>query len=111
MIERADVAVVERLDDATLPAAADDLAELLRDVTDNGSSVGFLAPLDLAEAKAWWLALTPSLRSGAVLLWVARAAHGRVVGTVQLRPSLMPNSPHRAELAKLMVHTAARGKA
>ncbi|GGS32178.1 MULTISPECIES: GNAT family N-acetyltransferase [Actinokineospora] len=101
--------MIERLDADGLTSAADDLAALLRDVTDTGSSVGFLAPLAEAEAKAWWLDLRPGVSDGSVLLWAARH-EGRVVGTVQLRPSRMPNGTHRAELAKLMVHTSARGQ-
>ncbi|GAA4294573.1 hypothetical protein GCM10023148_56690 [Actinokineospora soli] len=65
--------MIERLDAAGLVAAADDLAELLRDVTDGGSSVGFLAPLDPAAAKAWWLGLAPGVAAGEILLWMARA--------------------------------------
>ena len=97
------------MDPAGLVSAVEDLAELLRDATDGGSSVGFLAPLPPADAKAWWLALVPAVAAGQVRLWVARSA-GRVVGTVQLRPSPMPNGRHRAELAKLVVHSSARGQ-
>jgi GNAT superfamily N-acetyltransferase len=39
---------------------------------------------------------------------VARDSSG-IVGTVQLHPAWAPNQPHRADVAKLMVHRRARG--
>ncbi|MBV8543641.1 MAG: GNAT family N-acetyltransferase, partial [Acidobacteria bacterium] len=39
----------------------------------------------------------------------ARDGRG-IAGTVQLRPAPMPNQPHRADVAKLLVHRRARGK-
>ena len=40
---------------------------------------------------------------------VARDDQG-IVGTVQLQPSWAPNQPHRADVAKLIVHRRARGR-
>ena len=34
----------------------------------------------------------------------------RVVGTVQIVPATPPNQPHRADIAKLLVHRSARGQ-
>ncbi|MGX7828592.1 GNAT family N-acetyltransferase [Actinokineospora sp. 24-640] len=101
--------MIERLGADGVAAAADELAALLCEVTDGGSSVGFLAPLAVAEARAWWADLAPGVASGDIALWVARV-DGRLAGTVQLRRSPMPNGRHRAELAKLMVRSAARGR-
>lgn len=39
---------------------------------------------------------------------VARGPDG-IVGTVQMHPAWAPNQPHRAEIAKLIVHRRARG--
>jgi len=41
---------------------------------------------------------------------VAREATGRAVGVVQLRLVMYPNSDHRADVAKLLVHRQARGR-
>jgi GNAT superfamily N-acetyltransferase len=41
---------------------------------------------------------------------VARGDEGRAVGVVQLKPTQFPNGAHRAEVAKLLVHRAARGQ-
>jgi hypothetical protein len=45
--------IVNRLDCGELHARVDALADLLVDTVDGGASVGFLAPLDRAEALAW----------------------------------------------------------
>ncbi len=88
------------------PSALDGLADLLVEVVDDGASVGFLAPLDRAEALAWWSARASDPRLAA---WVAYDGP-RVVGTVSLAYPDKPNSRHRAELVKLMVGRDARGK-
>lgn len=70
----------------------------------DGGSIGFLDPLDPADAEAFWRdAVAPNVASGATLLFAARDSD-RIVGTVQLVVALPPNQPHRAEIAKMMVH-------
>ncbi|MGW6912639.1 N-acetyltransferase family protein [Kitasatospora sp. NPDC054939] len=102
---------IARLTPAELASAAPELGGLLVDTVADGHSLGFLHPLDPAEATAWWRALGPDLGAGGVLLWTARAdTDGRLVGTVQLRPAQTANGRHRAEVAKLMVDPAARGQ-
>ncbi|MFE9776411.1 GNAT family N-acetyltransferase [Streptomyces sp. NPDC005931] len=101
---------VSRLDPAHLLDAAQDLADLLADTVDGGSSVGFLAPLDRAAAVAWWTQRAETVAAGRLAVWVARGERGRVLGTVSLALPDKPNSGHRAELVKLMVCRAARGR-
>ncbi|MEU5089392.1 GNAT family N-acetyltransferase [Streptomyces sp. NPDC021356] len=48
--------------------------------------------------------------AGRRAVWVAHDADGRVAGTVGLDFPDKPNSRHRAELVKLMVHRRARGQ-
>ncbi|WP_202077611.1 GNAT family N-acetyltransferase [Caldalkalibacillus salinus] len=81
------------------------LTELLKDVVEEGASIGFLHPISAPEAELYW----KSVLSSDVLLWVART-NGRIVGTVQLHLDTKPNATHRAEIAKLMVHPELRGK-
>ncbi|MGW0816723.1 GNAT family N-acetyltransferase [Streptomyces viridiviolaceus] len=100
---------VTRLDDVRLTALAEDLADLLTDTVDGGASVGFLAPLDRAEAVAWWRGRAAAVAAGRLAVWVARE-EGRVTGTVALALPDKPNSGHRAELVKLMVGRGARGR-
>ena len=84
------------------------LIALLQDVVDAGASVGFLPPLGADEAGRYWDGVFAAVGEGARGLWVARAAGGHIVGTVQLDLEKRPNGNHRAEVMKLMVHTTAR---
>lgn len=96
------------LDEAQLLFCVDELADLLVDTVDGGASIGFLAPLDRAVAVAWWKERAAAVAAGGLAVWAARDGH-RVVGTVSLAFPDKPNSRHRAELVKLMVHRDARG--
>ncbi|GKQ38891.1 GNAT family N-acetyltransferase [Streptomyces sp. A012304] len=98
-----------RLDATALLDWAEDLADLLVDTVDGGASIGFLAPLDRARALAWWRERATAVAAGQLAVWTAHDA-GRVVGTVSLAFPDKPNSRHRAELVKLMVHRDARGR-
>ncbi|WP_141207974.1 GNAT family N-acetyltransferase [Streptomyces griseorubiginosus] len=98
-----------RLDEGQLTQHVEELAELLVDAVDGGASIGFLAPLDRAAAVAWWKERAAALAAGQVAVWAAFDGR-RVVGTVSLAFPDKPNSRHRAELVKLMVHRGARGR-
>lgn len=86
-----------------------DLADLLVDTVADGASVGFLGPLDRTAALAWWKERAGAVTDGRLAVWVA-CRGGRTVGTVSLAFADKPNSRHRAELVKLMVHRDARGQ-
>ncbi|MFI8193553.1 GNAT family N-acetyltransferase [Streptomyces sp. NPDC085946] len=101
--------IPRRLDDVQLLHHAEELAGLLADTVDGGASVGFLAPLDRAEAVAWWERRAAAVAAGQLAVWVA-CEGGRALGTVSLALPDKPNSRHRAELVKLMVHRDARGR-
>ncbi|MFF4799356.1 GNAT family N-acetyltransferase [Streptomyces sp. NPDC001351] len=101
--------IVNRLDRDELHARVDALADLLVDTVDGGASIGFLAPLDRAEALAWWKERAAAVAAGQLAVWAAHDGE-RVVGTVSLAFPDKPNSRHRAELVKLMVHRDARGQ-
>jgi len=97
---------IERL---RFPVSAADvraLAELLIDAVDSGAAVSFVAPLALDAAVEWWRKTIGAAHSRAIFL-VARDADG-IVGTVHMHPAWAPNQPHRAEIAKLLVHRRAR---
>ncbi|UQZ35150.1 GNAT family N-acetyltransferase [Paenibacillus sp. PK3_47] len=87
------------------PAVAHELSTLLIDVVQDGASIGFLPPLAADDASAYW----QGVHGPGVLLWGAFAGE-TLAGTVQLHLVLKPNAPHRAELAKLMVHPQHRRK-
>jgi GNAT superfamily N-acetyltransferase len=103
------VITVARLTPAELHGVVDELADLLTDTVDGGASIGFLAPLDRAAALAWWRERADAVSAGHLAVW---AAHGddRLLGTVTLAFPDKPNSRHRAELVKLMVHRDGRGQ-
>lgn len=92
-----------------MPALLPALTVLLRDAVDGGASLGFLPPLDAAEAEAYWHAVLADVRAGTRLLFVARA-EGRLVGSVQLALATKANAKHRAEVEKLIVLGSERGK-
>ncbi|HTG99177.1 MAG TPA: GNAT family N-acetyltransferase [Vicinamibacterales bacterium] len=82
------------------------LGELLVDAVDSGAAVSFLAPLTQDRAEQWWRRALTAIEGGAIFL-VARDVEG-IVGSVQLHPSWAPNQPHRADVAKLIVHRRGR---
>ena len=97
---------IRRLTDPT-PAELDGLAEVLFDCVAGGASVGFMQPLDHARALAFWQKVALGVQRGERALLVAEDEAG-IVGTVQLVLDLPENQPHRADLAKMLVHRRGR---
>lgn len=91
-------------DIALVPA----LVEVLRDVVAGGASVGFLAEDGARSLEEYWRGVFASLGPG-LAVWIAEDA-GRVVGTVQLAPSLRSNGRHRGDVQKLLVLSSAAGR-
>jgi GNAT superfamily N-acetyltransferase len=86
----------------------DQLAHVLADAVDSGAGVSFMRPFSVDAAREWWQQSMARADARALGL-VARDAEG-IVGTVQLQPAWAPNQPHRADIAKLIVHRRARRK-
>ena len=84
------------------------LSRLLIDSVQGGASVGFLAPVDPSTAIRYWEGVVSSLGPG-LALWIA-LHHGEVVGSVQLSLCQKENGLHRAEVQKLLVLSAFRGR-
>jgi GNAT superfamily N-acetyltransferase len=84
------------------------LAALLIDCVDGGASVSFMHPLSDDEARAFWQRVADGVHRGERALLVAEDDAGTIVGTVQLVLDLPPNQPHRADVAKMLVHRGAR---
>ena len=101
---------VERWNAAQVRDRAGELAGLLTDTVAGGASVGFLAALTHEEATAWWRERAEATAAGRLAVWAALDGTGRPAGTVSLAHPDKPNSRHRAELVKLMVHRSARGR-
>jgi ribosomal protein S18 acetylase RimI-like enzyme len=85
-----------------------ELSAVLVDCVDQGASVSFMAPLTLAAAQAFWEDVALGVEKGLRILLVAEDASEQIVGTVQLLVDTPPNQPHRADVAKMLVRSAAR---
>ena len=84
------------------------LAALLQDAVASGASIGYLPPLTHEDAINYWQDVAKALESPYRILLIAEIAQ-EIIGTVQLDMASRPNGSHRAEIAKLMVHTSHRG--
>lgn len=83
---------------AVIPA----LAAITVDAVDGGSGVNFLAGATEAETGAWWAARMERIEDGVITVLVARDGE-RIVGSTLIERSTNPNSPHRAEIGKVIV--------
>ncbi|KAF0646487.1 MULTISPECIES: GNAT family N-acetyltransferase [Streptomyces] len=101
---------IDLLDGPGVRAAADGLGALLADAVRDGASVGFLAPLGDAEAAGWWRDAAAQAEAGVRTVWAAHGAGGALLGAVTLVRATAPNQRHRGDIAKLLVHTSARGR-
>ncbi|MBR1216764.1 GNAT family N-acetyltransferase [Bradyrhizobium sp. U87765 SZCCT0131] len=83
------------------------LADVLIDCVEGGASVSFMHPLSRATAMAFWRGIAADVASERRLLLAAVDAGG-IVGTVQVIAAQPDNQPHRADIAKMLVHRRAR---
>jgi GNAT superfamily N-acetyltransferase len=91
------------VDDAQIEA----LADVLIDCVDGDASASFMHPLAPAKAEAFWRRVAAGVAAGERALLVAEDDSG-IVGTVQLVLDQPENQPHRADVAKVLVHRRAR---
>ena len=99
--------MIEAFDALAIARAMPELVELLKDVVDDGASIGFLPPLDREEAARYWTGVANAVGGGGRVMLVARDESG-MLGSVQLDVESRPNGRHRSEVMKLMVTTRAR---
>lgn len=83
------------------------LADILVDCVGGGASVSFMQPFARHRAVAYWNSVAESVHMEERALLVAEDEQG-LCGTVQLLLSLPENQPHRADVAKMLVHRRAR---
>jgi len=98
---------IHRLTAAQAREHLDGLAAVLADCVAGGASVSFMHPLDRDHARRFWQRVADDSAGGRRILLVAEDAQG-ICGTVQLILDLPDNQPHRADLAKMLVHRRAR---
>jgi len=89
-------------------ACVEALADVLVDCVEGGASVSFMLPITRERAMAFWRKVAEGVARGERVLLVAEDAEGTIVGTVQLIVDLPENQPHRADVAKMLVHRRAR---
>lgn len=99
---------IRRVDASEASAFVEPLADVLIDCVEGGASVSFMAPLSREKAVAFWRHVADGVKQGERVLLIAQDGQGRVLGTVQLILSLPENQPHRADVAKMLVHRDAR---
>ncbi|MDH4417924.1 MAG: GNAT family N-acetyltransferase [Acidovorax sp.] len=102
------VATVRRLSPNDAAASVGALADVLIDCVHGGASVSFMAPLPREKALAFWRSVAEGVARHERVLLVAEDASGAIVGTVQLITAMPDNQPHRADVAKMLVHRRAR---
>ncbi len=87
----------------------DSLAYVTMDCVEGGASIGFMLPLPRATAVNFWRsALASAERGERIVLVAVDEPTGRIVGTVTLLLAMPDNQPHRADVAKMQVHSIAR---
>lgn len=90
-------------------ARADELVDVLLDCVRGGASVSFMSDMTRDEARDFWRGAIADAETGGRAIIVAERG-GRIDGTVQTVFVRAPNQPHRAEVAKMLVHRRARNR-
>jgi ribosomal protein S18 acetylase RimI-like enzyme len=98
---------VRRLGVGEVHAQLDGLAAVLVDCVAGGASVRYMAPFSHEQSRDAFEAVALEVEQGRRLLLAAFAGE-ELIGTVQVLLAMQPNSPHRAEIAQLLVHRSAR---
>lgn len=84
------------------------LCEVLIDCVEGGASVSFLHPMTLSKAADFWREVAASINRGERALVIAEDERGSIIGTAQAVWATPENQPHRADVAKMLVHRRAR---
>lgn len=99
---------VRRLDANDAAACVPALADVLIDCVEGGASVSFMHPMTVEKATHFWTMVADGVALGERALLVAADSDGQILGTVQLVLAVPENQPHRADVAKMLVHRGAR---
>ena len=99
---------VRRLGPAEAASFIPALADILVDCVEGGASVSFMPPMTRDRAAQFWRMVADGVGSGERALLLAEDSSGEPLGTVQLVLAMPENQPHRADLAKMLVHRRGR---
>jgi GNAT superfamily N-acetyltransferase len=83
------------------------LAEILIDAVAGGAGVSFMHPLSQKDAEVFWRGQLDGIKAGMTFPVIAEH-EGETVGIVLLMKAWAPNQPHRADIAKMLVHSSHR---
>ena len=100
---------VRRLTAAEASTLLGALAAILLDCVEDGASVSFMPPFGQAQAEEFFRKVIRGVEAGERIL-LGAFVNSNLCGTVQVVPATPPNQPHRADIAKLLVHRSARGQ-
>lgn len=93
---------------ADIEEELDGLTEILVASVNGGAAISFLQPFGPEDGVRFWREnVATEVAAGRRTLLLAWR-EGALAGTVQLITAMPPNQPHRAEIAKMIVHPAAR---
>jgi len=81
-------------------------ALLIRCVAE-GASIGWVPPLEQTVAETYWQGRFEAVRAGHSILW-AVYEDGTLIGSAQLALEQEGNGVHRADVQKVLVHSAYR---
>ena len=84
------------------------LGDVLIDCVEGGASVSFMLPMSRLKADTFWQSVAASVARGERIVLVAEDYSGAIVGTVTVILTMPENQPHRADVAKMLVHRRAR---
>lgn len=98
---------VRRLDAREARDHLDGLAAVIADCVQGGAGVSYMAPFTFEDGRRIFSEFIADVEAGGRLL-LAAFLDGEVVGSVQVVFAWPPNQPHRADIAKLIVHSKAR---
>jgi GNAT superfamily N-acetyltransferase len=99
-----DVRSLQKLDEPEIQA----LSDVLIDCVEGGASVSFMWPMTRDKAVTYWSEVAASAARGERIVLAAYDAAETIVGTVQVIFAQPENQPHRADVAKMLVHRRAR---
>jgi GNAT superfamily N-acetyltransferase len=106
-----DEVTIRRVHANEAPEYVEALADVLIDCVEGGASVSFMLPISRETALTFWRNVAEGVARGERALLIAEDEHGDIVGTVQLVLAQPENQPHRADVAKMLVHRRARRRA
>lgn len=82
------------------------LVDLTFNIVQGGASIGFMDDMTVEQASKFWTEVLDKVKQQKTVLIVAKnSVTNQITGTVQLQTDLPSNQVHRADVAKMLVHS------